>query len=53
MMIMAISFGLGLGVQVVPAFLSKMPEIIQKVFGSPITVAGLAAIVSNIVLPRR
>jgi xanthine permease XanP len=53
MMIMAISFGLGLGVQVVPAFLGQMPEIIQKVFGSPITVAGLAAIVSTIVLPKR
>jgi xanthine permease XanP len=53
MMIMAISFGLGLGVQVVPAFLGQLPEIIQKVFGSPITVAGLAAIISNLVLPRK
>jgi len=53
MMIMAISFGLGLGVQVVPAFMSHTPDIIQKVFGSPITVAGLAAIVSNIILPKK
>ena len=51
MMIMAISFGLGLGVQVVPGSLSHMPDIIQKVFGSPVTVAGLAAIICNIVIP--
>lgn len=53
MMIMAISFGLGLGVQLVPAFLNQMPVIIQRVFGSPITTGGLVAIVSNIVLPRK
>ena len=53
MMIMAISFGLGLGVQLVPAFLNQMPVIIQRVFGSPITTGGLVAIVSNIVLPKK
>lgn len=52
MMIMAISFGLGLGVQVVPGSLSHMPDIIQKVFGSPVTVAGLAAIICNIIIPN-
>ncbi len=52
MMIMAISFGLGLGVQVVPGALSHMPDIIRKVFGSPVTVAGLTAIICNIIIPN-
>ncbi len=51
MMIMALSFGLGLGVMMVPATLSKMPDVIQKIFGSPITTGGLTAIIANIVLP--
>ena len=51
MMIMALAFGLGLGVMMVPATLSKMPDVIQKIFGSPITTGGLTAIIANIVLP--
>jgi xanthine/uracil permease len=30
-----------------------MPDIIQKVFGAAITVAGLAAIITNIILPKK
>ncbi len=52
MMIMAISFGLGLGVQVVPEALNHTSDVFQKVFGSPITVAGLAAIICNLVIPE-
>lgn len=50
--IMAISFGLGLGVAFVPAILSHAPSIIQQVFGSAITTGGLTAIFLNIVLPQ-
>ena len=51
MMIMALSFGLGLGVMMVPQVLSAMPPTIQKIFGSPITTGGLTAIISNMILP--
>ena len=50
--IMAISFGLGLGVVFRPEILSHAPAMIQQVFGSAITTGGLAAIFLNIVLPR-
>ena len=52
MMIMATSFSIGLGVQFVPDFLNHMPDIIRKVFSSPITTGGLTAIICNIILPR-
>lgn len=50
--IIATSFGLGLGVQLVPEFLQKMPPLVQDIFSSPITTGGLTAILLNIVLPR-
>ncbi len=50
--IMAISFGLGLGVAFVPAILSHAPSIIKQIFGSAITTGGLTAIFLNIVLPQ-
>lgn len=52
MMIMALSFGLGLGVMVVPQVLSKTPDVVQKVFGSPITTGGLTAIIASIIFPE-
>jgi len=51
-LIMAISFGLGLGVVFVPDVLKNFPSIVQQIFGSAITTGGLTAIVLNIVLPR-
>jgi xanthine permease XanP len=51
MMIMALAFGLGFGVMLVPQTLSKMPDVVQKIFGSPITTGGLVAILANIILP--
>jgi xanthine permease XanP len=51
MMIMALAFGLGFGVMLVPAVLSKTPDVIQRIFGSPITTGGLTAILANIILP--
>ena len=52
MMIMALSFGLGLGVMMVPEVLGKMSVTIQRIFGSPITTGGLTAIIANIILPK-
>ncbi|MDF1763470.1 MAG: nucleobase:cation symporter-2 family protein, partial [Oleibacter sp.] len=45
MLIMAVSFGLGLGVAAVPEVLGQMPKMIQNVFGSAITVGGLSAMI--------
>ncbi len=51
-MIMAISFGLGLGVLLNPMVLQNMPPFVKQVFSSAITTGGLTAILLNIVLPR-
>jgi xanthine permease XanP len=51
-LILAVSFGLGLGVQFVPQILQNMPQIIQNIFGSSISTGGLTAIILNIILPR-
>ena len=52
LMILALAFGLGLGVQSVPEVVSAMPPLIRSVFSSPITTGGLTALIANIVLPR-
>jgi xanthine permease XanP len=51
-LIMAISFGLGLGVVFVPEVLQNLPRFARQVFSSAITTGGLTAIILNIVLPR-
>lgn len=53
MLIMAVSFGLGLGIAAVPDLLKEMPKMVQNVFSSAITVSGLAAIIMNTLLPGR
>lgn len=53
MLIMAVAFGLGLGVAAVPDLLKEMPKMVQNVFSSAITVSGLAAIILNTLLPGR
>ncbi|MDC7232607.1 MAG: nucleobase:cation symporter-2 family protein [Spirochaetales bacterium] len=50
--IMALSFGLGLGVVFVPQILNHFPPFLKSVFGSAITTGGLTAIFLNIILPR-
>lgn len=52
MLIMAISFGAGLGVVLVPEILSKAPKLAQSIFGSAITTGGLTAIFMNLILPQ-
>ncbi|WP_176084064.1 nucleobase:cation symporter-2 family protein [Martelella sp. HB161492] len=50
--IMAVSFGLGLGVTLVPTAMQQMPDIIQKVFATPITLSGLSAIIMSLIIPE-
>lgn len=51
-LIMAISFGLGLGVAFVPEITKNFSPVLKSIFGSAITTGGLTAILLNIVLPR-
>lgn len=49
-LVMAISFSLGLSVELVPEILSQLPNTVQSIFSSGITTGGLAAIISNLVI---
>lgn len=49
-LVMAISFSLGLSVEMVPEILSQLPETMRNIFSSVITTGGLAAIISNLVI---
>jgi xanthine permease XanP len=51
MMIIAISFSMGLGVQLVPQALNNLPETLRNIFSAPVTTGGLTAIITNLVLP--
>ena len=46
-LVMAISFAMGLSVEMVPGILDKMPDIIKNIFSSGITTGGLTAILAN------
>lgn len=50
--IMAISFGLGLGVTLVPDATQHMPTFMKQVVATPITLAGLSAIILSLALPE-
>ncbi len=51
MLIIAISIGLGLGVAGVPEVLQAMPKWVQNIFGTPVTIGALSAILLNLFLP--
>ena len=51
-LIMAISFGLGLGVVFVPDVIKNFSPVMKSIFGSAVTTGGLTAIALNIILPR-
>lgn len=51
LLIMATSFGIGLGISSQPELLGQMPTLVQTVFGSAITSGGLTAILMNLLLP--
>jgi xanthine permease XanP len=50
--IMAVSFGLGLGVTLVPDATQHLPDFIRQVFATPITLSGLSAIILSLVVPE-
>ncbi|MBY5947839.1 uracil-xanthine permease family protein [Photobacterium rosenbergii] len=52
LMIMAVSFGMGLGVMMVPEVVSDMPKILQSIFISPVTTSGLVAIFMTLAMPK-
>ncbi|WP_147820680.1 nucleobase:cation symporter-2 family protein [Salidesulfovibrio onnuriiensis] len=51
MLIMALSFGTGLGVVFAPDIVKQLPAFAQTIFGSAITTGGFTAIIANLVLP--
>ena len=51
MLIVAIAFGIGLGVEAVPEVLKQFPPLINSLFGHAVTTGGLLAILLNLVLP--
>lgn len=52
MLIMAVSFGLGLGVAAVPEVTNSFSPLFKNIFSSSVTVAGTAAILMSIFLPK-
>ena len=50
--IMAVSFGLSLGVVLVPDATQHLPTFIKQVVAAPITLAGLSAIIMSLVIPE-
>lgn len=53
MLIMAVAFGLGLGVAAVPDLFQNLPKMAQNVMGSAVTMSGLSALILNTILPGR
>jgi len=51
MLIVAVSFGLGLGVEAVPDVLKQFPPLVSQIFGHAVTTGGVLAILLNLVLP--
>ena len=46
-LVIAISFSMGLSVELVPEILSQLPDTIQSIFSSGITTGGITAILTN------
>ncbi|OAJ94859.1 nucleobase:cation symporter-2 family protein [Vibrio bivalvicida] len=49
-MTIALSFGFGLGVMLVPDLLSNAPQLVQSIFGSPVTLSGITALTMTALL---
>lgn len=52
MLVIAASFGVGLGINAQPELLHQMPQLVQNLFDSAITCGGLTAILLDLLLPR-
>ena len=46
-LVIALSFSLGLSVEMVPEILTQFPETLRSIFSSGITTGGLTAIIAN------
>ena len=51
MLIIAVSFGIGLDVEAEPAFLSQLPPVFKNLFGSAVASGGITAMLLNLLLP--
>ncbi|MDF7652061.1 purine permease [Pantoea sp. Acro-805] len=51
MLIVAVAFGIGLGVEAVPDVLKQFPLLVSNLFGHAVTTGGILAMILNIVLP--
>ena len=51
MLIIAVSFGIGLGIEAEPAFLSQLSPVFQNLFGSAVASGGVTALLLNLLLP--
>lgn len=51
-LIIAASFGVGLGVAAQPTLLDQMPAVVKTLFDSAITSGGITAILLNLLLPE-
>ncbi|CAM3975552.1 uracil-xanthine permease family protein [Psychrobacter arenosus] len=51
-LIIATSLGLAMGIAFVPDVLSQAPVLVQNVFGSAVTMAGIVAILLDTILPK-
>ncbi len=49
-LVMALSFSIGLSVELVPQILQQLPEVIRGIFSSGITAGGVTAILSNFLI---
>ncbi|NDV59361.1 nucleobase:cation symporter-2 family protein [Bacteroides sp. 519] len=49
-LVLAVSFACGLGVELVPDILSRMPDTISRIFSSGITTGGVVAIIANVAI---
>lgn len=52
-LILALSFGLGLGVTFAPDILGQMPSLVKNIFSSGISTGGITALLLNLILPGR
>ena len=53
LLIIALSFGFGLGVVIRPEILKNLPEFLKILFSSGITTGTITAILLNLILPKR
>jgi xanthine permease XanP len=52
LLIIATSFGVGLGIAAQPSLLDQLPAVVKTLFDSAITSGGLSAILLNLLLPE-